>query len=204
MRSTIAICLLLLTAACDDPDNSDGSTGEVDETAESSSTGDDESGSSGDMFEEWSGEAMFLRVIEAQSDRCEYACGASQCLGSTNTDTAESIRCDESAANVECTCADLTEQIEESPASNAVVSECYLNPNSNSRLAVDPPLWDASLSCDDYCGAFGFTCYGTMWGELKNCPRTDGDDWDIYEDGPVVRPDDVPGPDGVFRVLCEI
>ena len=182
----------------------DDTTGEMSAgTTGETETGDEtEDGESSGSIEEWGGAAMLLRTLSNEGGYCEDVCGGSQCI--------EAIDVVEGNGNVrscgqytvgECSCGDVTPAIDSS--STHAVSECFLNPNSGSRLAVDPPLWDAG-SCDDFCGSFGFACAGTVWAPQKSCPDLEADDWAIYLDGPTVRPDDIEGPDGVFRVMCVI
>ena len=197
------LCLanLLLLAACESEPSSSGTTGEA--TGTTSAGVDSTEGESSTGLEEWSGEAMLLRTVSDENERCSDVCGSSVCVAvqASNETEVEDARCDQAEYQVECTCADLSETIEAS--STHGVSRCYLNPNSGSRLAVDPPLWESG-TCEEYCGAFGFTCAGTVWGEMKACPNLERDDWAFYPDGPTTRPDDISGPDGVFVVLCEL
>ena len=96
-------------------------------------------------------------------------------------------------------CADLTDHVTD--ASNVAASECFLSASTESRLAVDPPLWSHG-SCDDYCGAFGFACLGTVWEAGRSCHSLKAPNWDLYLEGPTQRPSEISGPGGAFVVLC--
>lgn len=141
--------------------------------------------------EKWTGLTVGWRTFEIDNASCEDACGASVCVEAVDQDGTV-WPCEQWIVG-ECTCADESPEI-------VAVSECSLNPNSGS-VVPGLPMW-ASGSCEDYCGAFGFACLATVWGPMRTCPDVEADDWSIHYDGPTTRPDDVPGPDGVFRVLC--
>lgn len=171
---------------------------------EDSSSGDvmdDESSGSSGSVEEWTGDsALLLRSVVGGSERtCDDACGASTCVSGYSPLDDLDLTCAQVSGSVECECADAVD-VEDA---SHVASRCYLDPNSSSREAADPPMW-ASGSCEDYCGAFGFECAGTVWGSMKRCPDLSQTDWPLFEDGPTTRPEDVAGPDGVFVVLCAL
>ncbi len=204
MRSIAIAVALLLTSGCSDPEPAN----DVEGTAgESSSTGDDvgetndDGSSSGELVEEWPGNVLAdVRVITTAGEPCRDACGASVCMGRLDPEEGLSP-CTEYRDEAECMCADFTEEIAE--RTTHAFSPCWLNPNSGSTQAVDPPKWDQG-TCDDFCGRFGYTCAGTIWSPAKECPNV-REEWpSFYEDGPVTRPAGVEGPDGVFVAVCQL
>jgi len=213
MRSIAIALALLLSSGCTDPEpaaavecaaGESSSTGaDVDETDEADA--DDDSSSSGDIVEEWPGNVLAdVRIITTDGEPCRDACGASTCLGGRDpASPGELLSClDWSVAgSTECMCADFTEEATE--RTTHAFSSCWLNPNSGSTQAVDPPKWDQG-TCDDFCGRFGYTCAGTIWSPSKGCPNV-LEEWpSFYADGDVTRPADVDGPDGVFVAVCEL
>lgn len=206
MRNIAIALTMLLAAACADPEAGDegvaGTSGEAGSTGGEAETDDaDDESSSGGPVEEWPGNVLAdVRVVTAEEEACREACGASTCMG--RLDPVEGLSsCTEYRDESECMCADFTDEID--GRTTHAFSPCYLNPNSGSTQAVDPPKWDQG-SCDDFCGRFGYTCAGTIWGYLKECPNV-RDEWpNLYEDGPITRPADINGPDGVFVAVCEL
>lgn len=203
MRRIALAAILFLSACFSDPSEPiEGTTGDAIETESGSdeTSEEDESGESGGMLEEWTGEAgLNIRTVVFQDGlSCEWACGLSICVESFGWD-GFGYDCNQGVGDGMCTCAD---EVEVEDATH-VVSECYLNPNSGSRQAVDPPLW-SSGTCSDFCGSFGLECGGTVWSSMKTCPDLTADDWEFYPEGPTTRPDDIEGPDGTFVVLCEV
>ncbi len=209
MRNIAIALTLLLTAGCSDAgpaeDEIAGTSGEASTGAAVDTDEDGESSSGGNDIEEWPGNILAdVRMVSTQGETCVAACGASACVEALSPDFPDlELGCNEATAadNTECTCADFTEEIDD--RTTHAFSPCYLNPNSGSTQAVDPPKWDQG-TCDDFCGRFGYTCAGTIWGFAKECPNVRGEWPNLYEDGPVTRPADLNGPDGVFVAVCEL
>jgi hypothetical protein len=212
-RLAFALTLLLSTAGCSDPDADTDDTDTVmgtsgDPGSTGGESGTEEGGESSGGLEEWTGLSADFRVITREVDdpgfTCSSACGAvSTCLGILDPDFPDRVRdCDDSVEpGAECFCAEFSDTPDE--RSTHAFSGCFLNPNSSSAQAVDPPKWD-QRSCDDYCGSFGFSCMGTVWGVLKNCPNITEQWPSFFPEGPTVRPHEVDGPDGVFVAICEM
>lgn len=209
-RLAFALTLLLAAAGCSDPDaDTDdvaGTSGGGGSTGGGSDT--DEDGEPSGGAQVWDGHSADLRVVTREDGdpgfTCSSACGAvSACLGILDPEFPDRVRdCDDSVEpGAECLCAEFSDTPGE--RSTHAFSGCFLNPNSSSALAVDPPKWDQG-SCEDYCGGFGFSCMGTVWGTLKECPVITEQWPSFFPEGPTVRPPEVDGPDGVFVAICEM
>jgi hypothetical protein len=212
MRRLAFALTLLLSAGCSDPDaNTDdvaGTSGGAGSTGDESET--DEGGEPSSGGDVWLGEAATVRRVEIENGDCVEGCGGSVCIAA-HVGPGMGIECDrEGAADIApytCTCADFTE-VEEAASTHAV-SECWLDPNAEDDgfSMTRPNQWTGG-PCGEWCGDNGLgECLGTLWTPGDECRPMVADgvaEYALYSAGPTVRPDDVPGPDGVFRFACEL
>ena len=157
----VALALVLLMAACDDPDPAIGGT-TGDDVAESSS-GDESSGeadgseSSTGEDSEWHGPLLTVRFIEAEEDgSCDDLCGASECILAEGGGAP--LDCNYQYPE-RCGCADDPETTDWAEATHAL-SECV-------DMTGLPRHFD---SCDTYCGEHGLgACTWVQVGDA--CPN---------------------------------
>lgn len=210
----IAIALtLLLAAGCSDPEADDtaGTSGGESSSGETTDGETDEGESSG-ADEAWLGETVSVRLMERVGDpaltSCLEACGSSACLFAVNTLEMEPTTCEYDDNFVDCTCGDFAD--EETAASTHAVSEAFLNPNADvSGFDMSRPDPWTGGPCGQWCGdnALG-ECLGTLWAEGdRELPVVGADgelEYTFFPSAPTTRPEEIAGPAGVFRFICEL
>ncbi len=158
----VALALVLLMAACDDPDPAIGGT-TGDDAAESSSSGGESSGESGSSStgdaDEWSGPLVTVRFIEGGEDHssCNDLCGASECILAERLN--DSADCGQEYPD-RCGCADDPE-IEEWAEPTHALSECV-------DLTGLPRPFD---SCATYCDEHGLGACAWVQSSGDSCPN---------------------------------